>query len=901
MTTTVSPGHKRRSLRAPDAQGEPGGVPTDPASTDLASTVSVTESETALARVVHHTGTAEGAQPIRVGRYSVLEEIGRGGMGVVYRAEQSEPVRRQVALKLLLSHRGSRHAERFREECQTIARMRHPNIAQMLDAGETEEGHPFLVLEYIDGEPLTDFCDQKALDVRERLDLFIKVCEGIQHAHQKGVVHRDLKPSNILVTQQGSQVVPKVIDFGIAKLLDASRDLTKAGQLIGSPSHMSPEQLQGGGADVDTRADVYALGNVLFELLTGTMVFIAASGSFYDYMLQITRNDPQKPSGRCHELETNLESIAAKRKTSASGLVQQLRGDLDAIVLKALARNREERYPSASGLALDLRRHLDGLPVIAHPGGRRYQLRKLIGRHKAAVVAATLVILALGIATISTSISLRRARAAERQERIAATHTQAVNRILEDILSSPDPAVDGKDVTLLSVLDRTADRVTDGLAEQPETASALLHVLGRTYTALGVYPKAEKFLADALSAREAHLGAGANETLATREAMTRYHLAAGVLPPAAELARQQLEITAATHGEHSEQTLRAQCLLGQVLYALGQYDEAEGALRVAFDGLAGQLGRDHLDVLTAHLALGKTLRRVGQTDAAETIFRSVHDARASKLGTDHPSTIESANLLGNVLYTTRRFDQAEAQYRDTLARAETRFGATHPFSLKLRMNVANAVYKQGRYGQAEALFREVLTTQQQDLGSDHPSTLLTLNNLGNALRRQGRWSAAEDAYREAMSEQRRVLGRGHDETLRTTLNLLRVLEAAERYPAALALIEESLVDQPESVDLWRFKASIEEVAGRLGAAAAAAQQAATLSDGDEEDLLLHARLLAIDGQDEASWAVYRAAIEQSDEPAALAAAALAALTASRRSGQVNESVSARLRAEAGQS
>ncbi len=870
-------------------------MPTDPPNP-----LAAAESETTLARVVHRTGTAEGAPPARVGRYQVLEEIGRGGMGVVYRAEQSEPVRRQVALKLLLSHRGSRHAERFREECQTIARMRHPNIAQMLDAGETEEGHPFLVLEYIEGEPLTDFCDQNSLDVHARLELFIKVCEGIQHAHQKGVVHRDLKPSNILVTQQGSQIVPKVIDFGIAKLLDASRDLTKVGQLIGSPSHMSPEQLQGGGADVDTRADVYALGNVLFELLTGTMVFIAASGSFYDYMLQITRNDPQRPSGRCHELDSSLESIAAKRKTSASGLVQQLRGDLDAIVLKALARNREERYPSASGLALDLRRHLDGLPVMAHPGGRRYQLRKLIGRHKAAVVAATLVVLALGFATISTSISLRRARAAERQERLAASHTQAVNRILEDILSSPDPALDGKDVTLLSVLDRTAHRVTSGLVDQPETASALLHVLGRTYTALGVYPEAEQFLSDALNARENHLGVGAEETLATREAMTRYYLAAGEFEPAAELAGKQLEIAAANHGEHSELTLRAQCLHGQVLYALGQYDEAEGALRVAFDGLATQLGRDHLDVLTAHFALGKTLNRLGQADAAETIFRSVHDARASKLGTDHPSTIESANMLGNVLYTTRRFGQAETQYRDTLARAETRFGATHPYSLLLRMNVANAVYKQGRYVQAEALFREVLTTQQEDLGADHPSTLLTLNNLGNALRRQGRWSAAEDAYREAMSSQRRVLGRGHDETLRSTLNLLRVLEAAERLPAALALVDEALADQPESVHLWRYKATIEERSGRIGAAVEAARQAVIWGEDSEEDLLLHARLLALDGQDEASWDSYKAALDRSDQSTELAATALADLRASRRARQVSQALFARLRAAAGQ-
>lgn len=801
----------------------------------------------------------DSSRPLRIGRYRILEEIGRGGMGVVYLAEQLEPVRRQVALKLLHPHEGTRHAERFHDECQTLARMRHPNIAQMIDAGETDDGHPFLVLEYIDGERLTDFCDHHRLGIRARLELFIKVCDGIQHAHQKGVIHRDLKPSNILVTEQDNQPVPKVIDFGVAKLIDSTRALTHDNQLVGSPSHMSPEQLQGTAADIDTRTDVYALGNVLYELLTGTMVFFAASGSFYDYLVQITRDAVRPPSVRCQDLGRELSAIAQRRQTSSSGLIHCLRGDLDAVVLKALAKQRNDRYPSASGLAADLGRHLDGFPVTAHPGGRGYQVRKLLARHKVPVIAAGLVALALGIATVATSVSLTRAQAAERRAHTAAERTRTVNRILEQILSSPDPEFDGKDVTLLAVLDRTAKEVTADLGDQPEAAASVLHVLGRTYTALGVYPKAKDDLTRALALREKALGLRHDDTLATREALARYRLAAGELDQAEVLARKQVALASATRGEISVRSLSARQLLGQVLYARGRYQAAEVMLRAAYDGFAHQLGSDHPKTLAAHLALGKTLNRLGETDAAEAIFRSVLQTHERQLGADHPRTLESANLLASSLYETKRYQAAEALYRATLERASKRLGDNHPYTLKLRMNVANAVYKQGHYREAEALFRQVLDRESKRLGPIHPNTLLTLNNLGNALRRQSRLAAAEDAYREAMVGQRKVLGRGHVETLRSTVNLINVLEKGGRHAAALALIEEALVDHPESINLWRFKAMVEEALGRLHAATEAATKAVQLAPIETGDLLRHARLLALEGRSSEAWTAYRKA------------------------------------------
>ena len=513
-------------------------------------------------------------------------------------------------------------------------------------------------------------------------------------------------------------------------------------------------------------------------------------------------------------------SAAESSPASCAGC---LRGDLDAIVLKALERERDDRYPSVSGLAADLRRHLDGQAVSAHVGGRAYQLKKLFARHRVPVLATLAVILALAVATITTGISLGRARHAERQSQAAAEQTQAVNRILEDILSSPDPAVDGRDVTLLAVLDRTAESVVGNLDAQPVTTASLLHVLGRTYTALGVYERARGYLEQALDLRETHLGGAEAATVATRGALVRLRLASGDLDGAETLAERQLALVDGDPTVEARIVAEASLLRGEARYHRGKYPQAESDLRTAYDGLVQHAGRDHPSTHAAHVALGKTLQRLGQPEAAEAIYRGVYDARARRLGTDHPKTIESANLLANILYISQRFADAEVRYRDTHARAAERFGPQHPYSLKLAMNVANAVYKQGRYVEAEEAFREVLGTQRDSLGADHPSTLVTLNNLGNALRRQGRLPDAEAVYRDAMTRQRAAIGNGHDETLRSTINLVRVLLTGERQAAALVLIDEALVDHAQRVDLVRLKRDVEASLGRLVAATSAAR------------------------------------------------------------------------------
>ncbi len=440
-----------------------------------------------------------------IGRYRLLELIGEGGFGSVWMADQEEPVRRRVALKVIKPGMDTKQVlARFESERQALAMMDHPGIARVFDGGATDTGRPYFVMELVRGVRITDYCDAHRLSMRERLGLFIQVCQAVQHAHQKGIIHRDLKPSNILVTEVNGAPVPKVIDFGVAKATQArltERTLfTGLHQMIGTPAYMSPEQAGLGALDIDTRSDIYALGVLLYELLTGqtpiTKEEFEKAGMDEIFRL-IREQDPPKPSTRLSALtREKLTDIAARRQAEPFKLNRLFRGDLDWIVMKALEKDRRRRYETANGLAVDLKRHLENEPVFARPPSAAYRLQKSWRRNKTVFSAAALIAFVL---VIATAISVWQAIRATRAEDLAARRlvesensrkeAEAISKFLTEVFQSPDPARDGRTITVAETLGAAATKLETDLANQPLRRAKLQATLGSTYFALGALPR----------------------------------------------------------------------------------------------------------------------------------------------------------------------------------------------------------------------------------------------------------------------------------------------------------------------------------------------------------------------------------------------------------------------------
>ena len=491
--------------------------------------------------------TAAEPNVLIAGRYTLQQKIGEGGMGEVWVAKQTEPVKRKVALKLIKTGMDSRAVlQRFEQERQALAMMDHPNIARVLDGGLTPDGQPFFVMELVNGLPLTKFCDEAKLTPRERLELFVPVCQAVQHAHQKGIVHRDLKPANILVTLIDGKPIPKVIDFGVAKatagkLTDESMS-TQFGAVVGTLEYMSPEQAGFSGVDIDTRADIYSLGVILYELLTGLRPIDAKrlkKAALTEMIRIIQEEEPSKPSTRL-STDESLPSLAALRQTEPSKLMALLRGELDWVVMKCLEKSRERRYETANGLARDIQRYLADEPVEARPPSAGYRLRKFLRRNRGPVLAAAMVLLAVvgGLAAVLGVQSLANARlkksngetrqalietqkaqtattAAVQQSEESRKQAEAVGGFLVDSFKKPDPSADGKDVKVAEILDQALDGLSKGFAGSRATEGALLDALGKVYVGLGLYAKAEEAHRRARTIREAALGPSHRDTLAS--------------------------------------------------------------------------------------------------------------------------------------------------------------------------------------------------------------------------------------------------------------------------------------------------------------------------------------------------------------------------------------------------
>jgi serine/threonine protein kinase/tetratricopeptide (TPR) repeat protein len=758
-----------------------------------------------------------------IGRYKLLQRIGEGGFGEVWMAEQTEPVVRRVALKVIKAGMDTRQViARFEAERQALAMMDHPGIALVLDAGATQRGRPFFVMELVRGDPVTQYCDGQRLSVRHRLELFRDICYAVQHAHQKGIIHRDLKPSNVLVTVADGAPLPKVIDFGIAKAtagrLTDKTLFTEHRALIGTPAYMSPEQADMSGVDVDTRSDIYALGVLLFELLTGSTPFDPQrlrTAPFAEVQRIIREEEPPRPSLRFQTLaassaqvglptpaapddsatDSSAIAIAGRRRSDPVVLVRALRGDLDWIVMKCLDKDRRRRYATASDLAEDVGRYLDHQPVLATPPSTGYRLRKFVRRHSGAVLAGAVVSSALIIAAgVSLAFGLsesRQRRAAE----IAASDLEQVARFQQAQLSGIDVQTMGARIRedLLEKARAAAERSKLPAEEADARIAALEQLIaGSDFTGIALDALEENFFQPALQVVEEHFVDQPLVKARLLQTMASTLTELGLLDAAADPQKEALAIRRRLLGDEHRDTISSITGMGTLLCEQGSLQEAEPYLREAAETGARVLGEEHPETLIAMKNLGDFLLAQGKPVEAEALHREVLQIRRRVLGDDDLETVVSISAVGIALHTQGKLSEAEPYYLEALERYRQVRGEEHAGTLTLLNNIGSLLQAQGKLAEAEPYHREAVEKHRQVLGSDHPSTLMSINNMGELLRVQGKLAEAEALQREALEKRRRVLGEQHHSTLVSINNLAMTLKSQGKLAEAEHYYRESL-------------------------------------------------------------------------------------------------------------
>jgi len=762
--------------------------------------------------------------PKRIGHYLITDVLGEGGMGVVYRAEQKSP-RRTVALKVIKPGAESQELlKRFAQESQVLGCLQHPGIAQVIEAGtaDTEHGRqPFFAMEFVDGQPLNEYAKNGELDTTARLELMVKVCDAVHHAHQKGVIHRDLKPGNILVDAAGE---PKILDFGVARATDADVRTTTlqtdAGKLVGTIAYMSPEQIVGDPRELDARSDVYALGVVLYEILA--------------------ERHPHDVTNKTIPQVARL--ITEEEATHLSSIDRTYRGDIETIVAKALEKDKSRRYQSASSLALDLRRFLADQPITARPATTLYQLQKFARRNKALVASVAFAFVALAGALVWMTIERNRSIKAEQlaesrrleAERQAAM-LQVVNDFLhKDLLQSADPhSGQPFDATVRSVLDRASEKLDERYADEPLHEAALHATLGVVYRNLGDANLAEAHIGKALELRKSLLGDEHRETLNTTGLLAqvyknqgRFDEVVALLEPLVEACRRKL-------GDRDTVTLNAMSGLATAYKDLGQFEESEalfketlslqrqhlgveasetlttmnnlanvyqgaGKLNEAIDLLAETLplnqrilGEDHPDTLQTMTNLGIDHKQLGHLDEALGFLSDAFARQKRVLGEDHPSTLNTANSLGLLYVDLGRFDDAEKLLLSTLDGRRMALGEEHHRTLDSMSNLAGFYARRGRYEEAEPLALEALEKTRRVMGDDDAGTVGRMNVLANIYREMEQFDKAEPFALAALEARRHLFGGDHPRTLTSMQTLAIIYRRQGRLDDAKTLMQET--------------------------------------------------------------------------------------------------------------
>jgi len=722
------------------------------------------------------------------GRYRLLQRVGEGGMGEVWLAEQTEPVRRQVALKVIKAGMDSAQVvARFEAERQALALMDHPAIATVFDGGTTPQGRPYFAMEYVKGEPITTYCDRHLLSTRERLGLFTQVCEGVQHAHQKGIIHRDLKPSNVLVTIQDDRPVPKIIDFGVAKAtaqhLTERSLFTELGVLIGTPEYMSPEQAEMGSLDIDTRTDIYALGVLLYELLTAALPFDRKDlrqAGIAEIQRIIREKEPPRPSTRITQAGPASTEAAKNRHTEPRRLVSELRGDLDWITMRALEKDRTRRYQTANALAADVHRHMNNEPVSAGPPSAAYRAGKFVRRHRFGVTTAVALVLLLAASALALGVQAQRiARERDRANHEAEAARQVSDFLVELFRVSDPGQARGNTVTAREILDRGASKIDQDLRTQPLVQARLMSTMGRVYESLGLYDQALPLLESALA--------------------TRRRL----------------------HGEEHLEVAESLIGLGGLRWHKGEYEAARPLLEGGLKQRERLLGPESPLVADSLHNLGNLLWSRGEYEEARLLLGRALAIREKNVPAG-PEVASTLNSLGAIAYKQGDYAEARRMWERTLAIREKNLGPDHPLIGQTLNNLAAAHTFTNDPAGARPLLERAVRIQEKVLGPKHPDLASALMNLGDVVSVLGDDLGAKPYYARAVaildeaSPGNPELARFLDRLARVTLKQGDADAARRLYERSLGLRETAL--GPTHHEIGESLAGLAECARQQGRA-----------------------------------------------------------------------------------
>lgn len=745
----------------------------------------------------------------KIGPYQLLEPIGEGGMGSVWKAEQIEPVRRCVAVKIIKLGLSSKEIfSRFDAERQALAMMNHPCIARILDAGTTEQGQPYFAMELVSGLTLTRYCDQHRLTLNQRLQLFTQVCDAVQHAHQKGILHRDLKPGNILVAQYDGQPLPKVIDFGLAKALEAAQRLTdqtvvtEFGQVLGTLKYMSPEQAGLDSLDIDTRSDIYSLGVILYELLTGFTPLdndVLRGQSLVKVLEHIRQQDTPRPSSRLntgnHETGKHeaLTAITEKRQTDVRKLSQILVGDLDWIVMKAIEKDRSRRYESASSLAADLQRYLDGEPVQARPPSAGYRMQKFVRKHRLPVYAAGTMFATLVIGIIGTTIGLREARSARliadqrasdldkltkfQTKQFAKISLDSMgNRIRQELLQQSQakpnqPGLTNERLTAINFTDVASDTfaehvvkpaleaIKQDLGNQPAVKAAMLHSVAEIAYKVGLTDLCAEPQREALDIRKTLFGVDHPDTIESLLQLGLiYQLTSG---DSHALIAQAAAASERVFGVNDERTLNT---LNNLAESFRQSGNTEAA-QVEFERVLERAGAQSEARIRAMTGMGSILSFQGKSNEAEQLFEAAITAAEAIYPQDSQQVISMKAWLAWLLQNNHQAERAEKIFRETYAISARTLGDSHGDTIDSLKGVGESLAEQAKFEEAREVFERCLELATDHLGRSHQLTIACLSNKARVLVELGKAPEAKEIFAEALELSTTVFGPKHPATL----------------------------------------------------------------------------------------------------------------------------------------